>query len=128
MFDTINMTVLLFCALYYALFSGISMAVTDLLLSKIHKGIVRRLLKNIIVHFLTGFVISTFMAIFVRFLIAVTFFEGVECGFYVWLGIIIPTSLNQQLLDKRSWSHFAVYKVFQLVALCVIGGLLTIWR
>ncbi len=128
MFSTLNYTVLLICSIYYSLFSGLSTAVKLLLLSSENRGFIARLLKSMFVHLLTGFVISIFMAFLVRFFIAITFLEGVESGFLVWAGIVIPMSLNQQFSDKRSWSHFAVDKVFQLIALCVIGGLLTVWR
>lgn len=59
---------------------------------------------------------------------AMTFWEGAQLGFWLWLGLVAPVKLNDLLFSGRSQKMFLIDAGFYLTALILMGGLLAIYR
>lgn len=59
---------------------------------------------------------------------AMTFWEGAQLGFWLWLGLAAPIKLNDILFGGRSQKIFLIEAGFYFVALILMGGLLAVWR
>jgi hypothetical protein len=59
---------------------------------------------------------------------AQTVFEGIQGGFWVWLGFIATTALNGVLWEKKSWNFYGITAGYYLVSLCLMGAILTLWQ
>jgi hypothetical protein len=58
---------------------------------------------------------------------ATTLMDGIVTGFWMWLGFIATTSLNPVLWEKKSWTLFGINAGYYLVALALMGVVLTMW-
>ena len=57
-----------------------------------------------------------------------TFMEGLQAGFWIWLGFIATTALNGVLWEKKSWNYYGITAGYYLVSLCLMGVILTLWQ
>lgn len=58
---------------------------------------------------------------------ATTVVRGVQTGFWMWLGLIVPVQLGSVLWDEKSWKYFAITTGYQFVLLLIFGALLATW-
>ena len=86
------------------------------------------LLRILGVHLVVGAIISVVLAMMVRFMLAITFLEGMECGFWLWLGFVMTLGLKQVLMEKYPLKRFLIHCGHALIAMAVMGGILTIWQ
>lgn len=54
--------------------------------------------------------------------------EGVKLGFWIWLGFVAPTMLNSVLYEDKSWNLYWINAGYYLVALVIMGGVLSSWK
>lgn len=54
--------------------------------------------------------------------------EGVELGFWIWLGFIVTTFFSGYLWEKKTFNVFLINIGFQLISLLFLGAFLTYWR
>jgi len=59
---------------------------------------------------------------------AETLMEGIQGGFWIWLGFIATTALNGVLWEKKSWNFYGITAGYYLVSLCLMGVILTLWQ
>ncbi len=52
---------------------------------------------------------------------------GLMCGFWNWLGFIVPLSMGSVLWDGKPWKLFLINVGYQLVALLAMGCILAVW-
>jgi len=56
------------------------------------------------------------------------FSNGVMIGFWVWLGFVVTTVIPGYLYEGRPKLLYFIFILYQLVAICLMGGLLAIWK
>jgi len=52
---------------------------------------------------------------------------GLQTGFWNWLGFIVPVSLTSVLWEGKSWKLWLLNNGYNLVTLCAMGVLLSLW-
>lgn len=72
---------------------------------------------------LTAYVLSHF----VDYATANTVGEGMQAGFWAWLGFVVPVQLGSVLWDGKSGKYFAIVAGYYLVQLVVFGAVLATW-
>ncbi len=81
--------------------------------------------------YLISFGVSLIMAYVLAHVLAafkaVTVWEGLQGGFWSWLGFVIMGGLGAVLFEGRRLSLFVLYSGYILVALLGMGVILTIW-
>lgn len=80
------------------------------------------------VAFVTGFVISFVLALFVKNLNATTFQEGACVGFWAWLGFMATTHVSGVLWEKKPLKLYVIYTTLLLVFMLSAGGILGMWQ
>ena len=53
---------------------------------------------------------------------------GIQGGFWVWLGFVLPLRYGDKLWDGKKFRFVAVDLAYYLVLLCIIGIILSIWK
>jgi hypothetical protein len=77
--------------------------------------------------FLTSLVMAYVMAHIVRYAEASTFQEGMQGGFWVWLGFVATVTMGPILWEGKPWKLWYLNAGYYLAALLVMGGILTVW-
>ena len=67
------------------------------------------------------------LAHFVAYVDATTFGGGAVLAFWVWLGFMVPLSLNDVLWGGKSFKLFLLNAAHHLIALIVAAGILAVW-
>ncbi len=79
------------------------------------------------INFLLLLLMAFVLAHFVDYAQATTFIEGVQAGFWVWLGFIATVSLGSVLWEGRPIQVYLINAGYQLVSLVMMGIILTLW-
>ena len=72
-------------------------------------------------------IMSYVLAHFVQIAQAVTFGQGMQLGFWIWLGFVVTSFLNSVLWEGKSWQLYALNISHYLVVLVLAGGILAAW-
>ena len=71
-------------------------------------------------------------ALFIRGLHAYTAVEGMQVGFWAWLGFLFPVVLGASLFRGKEkdlvWSLFLIQAGHSLAGMLVMGAILGMWR
>ena len=78
--------------------------------------------------FIASLLMAFVLSHFVQYLTAQTFSEGMQAGFWIWLGFIVPVLLGGVLWEGKSLKFYLINIAYWLVNLIIIGGLLAVWR
>ena len=54
--------------------------------------------------------------------------RGVAIGLLLWIGIVGPTTLTTYMYETRPMMLFAINEFYPLVGLCLMGGVLGVWK
>lgn len=73
-------------------------------------------------------IMSYVLAVFINYMKATTLTEGAVAGFLAWTGFVATTSGIRTLFENRSGKLYILNNAYQLIALVVMGILLTLWR
>jgi hypothetical protein len=73
-------------------------------------------------------IVSTVLAHLVVLVGITDWMGGIELSAGLWLGFAVPVMLNQVLWEKKSWQLFGFNAVYQLLSLCIMGVILSVWR
>lgn len=79
------------------------------------------------INFLLLLLMAFVLAHFVDYAQATTFIEGVQAGFWVWLGFIATVSLGSVLWEGKPIQVYLINAGYQLVSLVMMGIILTLW-
>lgn len=118
-------------ALWYSplLFGNLWMKLSGLTHEKINKmkreGKVGR---SYLLTFIATLVGAYVLAHFVSYVGAQGFWNGVQLGFWAWLGFMVPITLNDFLWGDRSFKLFLLNACHHLVAIVVMAGILSVWK
>lgn len=74
--------------------------------------------------FLTAWV----LAYMVDYTLAVTWLEGAQTAFWLWLGLQLPLLLQGKLFENKKMELIYINGSYQLVALLIQGAILAAWR
>lgn len=83
--------------------------------------------KELSINFLISLVGAYVMAHFVQIAQVVTFWQGVQLGFWIWFGFLVPSLINPLLWEKKPWNYFVVNAGYYLVLLMLSGGIFAEW-
>jgi hypothetical protein len=72
-------------------------------------------------------VMSYVLAHFVDYVGAVTFGEGMQVGFWSWLGFVATILLGSVLWEGKPIKLYLLNAIHWLVVLMLMGGILTVW-
>ncbi|MEK7582906.1 MAG: DUF1761 domain-containing protein [Patescibacteria group bacterium] len=53
---------------------------------------------------------------------------GIQGGFWVWLGFVLPLKYGDKLWGGKKFKFVAVDLAYYLVLLCVMGIILSVWK
>ncbi|MBR9699314.1 DUF1761 domain-containing protein [Candidatus Woesearchaeota archaeon] len=72
-------------------------------------------------------VMAYVLALFIAYTSAITFVQGMQTGFWLWLGFIVTVQFGQVLWEKKKFQLFLLNTAYNLVGMLVMGGILAIW-
>ncbi|MBS3127003.1 DUF1761 domain-containing protein [Candidatus Woesearchaeota archaeon] len=78
-------------------------------------------------NFVAVLVMAYVLAHTVQYAQAATVFEGVQAGFWVWLGFIATVLLGSVLWEGKPWKLYLLNAAHYFVSLVVMGVILTLW-
>ena len=78
--------------------------------------------------FVVAFIQVYVMAHFVFYTDAKDYVGGLQAGFWLWLGFVATTSMNEVLFAKKPIMLWKINNGFSLLALLVSGVILAVWR
>lgn len=67
------------------------------------------------------------LAHFVYYVGALTIGQGMQAGFWLWLGFVAPTLSVVALTKGQTWKAYLIDILFPLIALIVMAGILANW-
>jgi hypothetical protein len=77
---------------------------------------------------LLALVMSYVLANIVGFSGAATFGDGMQTGFWVWLGFVATATANAVLYERKTWAWYRITIGYYLVSLVLMGGILAAWQ
>ncbi len=77
---------------------------------------------------LATLVMAYVLAHFANYMNAKSVSDGLQLGFWVWLGFIATSSLSPSNFENRPWGLYYIFVANQLVTLLVMGAILAVWR
>ena len=77
--------------------------------------------------FLGALTMSYVLAHFIDYAGAATIPQGIQAGFWVWLGFIAPVTLGSVLWDNKPWKLWFLNNGYYLISLVIMGGILASW-
>ena len=83
----------------------------------------------------TGYVVTTIgaliqayvLSLFVRYAGATTAVDGVQVGFWLWLGFTAVTMASNNVFAGRPWKLWKIDSGYFLAVLLINGALLAVW-
>ncbi len=87
----------------------------------------RRATKSYVILFIAGLIMSFVLAHFIDYVGAVTVWNGVTTGFWLWLGFVAATNIMGTLFEGRSKKLYAINTGYYLMTLVVMGVILAVW-
>jgi len=67
------------------------------------------------------------LAIFIGYLNITTVAGGLQIGFWIWLGFVIPVNAGAYLWESRPLKLYLINNGYHLVAMLLMGAVLAIW-
>ncbi len=77
--------------------------------------------------FIGALVMSYVLAIFIFYIHATSFSQGVQVGFWLWVGFVATTSSGSYLFEGRSPKIYIINNGYNLLALMMMGALLAVF-
>jgi len=87
----------------------------------------KRATPSYIINFVAALLMAFVLAHFVDYAQAATFIEGLQAGFWVWLGFVATISLGSVLWENKPVTLYAINAGYQLVNLLIMGVILALW-
>lgn len=103
------------------------MALSGINPDKIDAAKAKGMQKLYMLAFIGALVMSYVFAHFIDFAEAATIAEGMQAGFWSWLGFIAPVTLSSVLWEGKPWKLYILNNAYYLVVLLIIGPILAVW-
>ncbi len=78
--------------------------------------------------FIGSLVVAYILAHFVIYMGAFVFTDGMQTGFWIWLGFIAPVLLGSVLWEGKPIKYYLINISYWLVNIVLIGGILAVWK
>jgi len=77
--------------------------------------------------FVAALIMSYVLASFVDFARSTAVIEGMQVGFWLWLGFVATTMVNGVIWEGKPFKLYAINAGYLLVSMMVMGGILVAW-
>ena len=116
-------------SLWYSpiLFGNIWMKAGGLTLKDMEKAKKKGMGKLYFAAFIGALVIAFILAHFVQYVTANNFVEGMQTGFWLWLGFVAPVLLGSVLWENKPVKYYIINVAYWFVNLILMGGILAAW-
>ena len=116
-------------ALWYSplLFGKLWMKLSGMTEKQLNEAKKKGMGKMYFVAFIGVLLMSYVLAHFVDYTDSRTFVQGMQTGFWLWLGFIIPILIGSVLWENKSFKFYLLNIIHYLVVLFVMGGILAVW-
>ena len=78
--------------------------------------------------FVLALLMAYVLAQFARYLDVNSAIQGIQLGFWVWLGFVVTVGANSILFERRPAKLYWINMGYYLVQLFVMGLILALWR
>ena len=78
--------------------------------------------------FVCSFVLVYILAHFVQYTKANGVLDGMQTGFWLWLGFVATTQLPTVIFEQRKLGLYLINVGYQLVACLICGAILAVWK
>lgn len=78
--------------------------------------------------FVTSFVLCYILAHFVQYTKATSALNGMQTGFWLWLGFVATTQFPTVIFEQRKLGLYLLNVGYQLTACLICGALLAVWK
>mgnify|MGYP001593097774 CR=1 FL=1 len=85
-------------------------------------------LRGYLINFVATFVVAAVLAHVVYFLNVVDWQEGLETGFWMWLGFVVTVQLGGVLWEGKKFALFLLNTGYNLASLLAMGVILAVWQ
>lgn len=110
-----------------ALFGGMWMQLSGTTEKDMQKAKQKGMTKQIAGQFIATLVTAYVLAHFVRYVNAMSWTDGVQAGFWLWLGFVAPLMLGIVLWEGKPFKLYLLKIAHELVTLCVMGAIVAAW-
>ena len=83
--------------------------------------------KTMVAAFIAALVTSYVLAYFLHMINAMTWVDGIQAGFWLWLGFVAPLMLGMVLWEGKPFKLYVLNAAHHLVSLMVMGAILARW-
>lgn len=80
-----------------------------------------------ILTFVSALIMSYVLAHFVDYTMSTTAIQGVETGFWLWLGFVATTGMINFVWQNKHRNLYVIDNGYHLVSLMVMGAILAMW-
>ncbi len=115
-------------AWYSVLFGKAWMKLMKIDVKKVEKAQKKGMGKSYMIMSVAALLMSYILAHFIKYTGSVTAIEGLQAGFWLWLGFIATVMVNSVLWEERPWKLYLLNVVYYLVSLLGMGVILASWR
>ncbi len=78
---------------------------------------------------LLGALLSAYiLAHFVAYTASVGALEGIQTGFWLWLGFVFPAHLGIKLFENRPWNWLLIASSYSAISLMLMGAIIASWK
>ena len=112
---------------YGPLFGKVWMQLMKIDKKKMEEAKKKGMAKSYIIMFIGLIIMNYILAHFVSYAQAKTAVEGMQLGFWIWLGFIATVMLSSVLWEGRPVKLYLINVAHYLVALLVSGAILAVW-
>ncbi len=111
-------------ALWYApsFFGKAWMKLTGLSVESLEQAKKAGMAKSYLFMFLSSLLMGYILALFLGG--AATVFNGLQAGFWLWLGFVATTSLGSVLFEKQPFGLYAIHNGYHLASLLAMGAII----
>ena len=81
-----------------------------------------------IVAIISAAVTAYVLAHFIFYVGAISIGNGLQAGFWGWLGFFATTQAMHNAFEGRGWNLFFIQAGYHLVQLLIIGAMLAVWQ
>ena len=116
-------------ALWYSLLFGKSWTkLMGFSAKDIEKTKKKSMAKTYLIGFVAQLILAYVLANFVIYADAKTFSEGIQVGFFIWLGFVATISLGMILWENKPIKLYLINTGYWLVSLIIQGMILSVWQ
>lgn len=116
-------------ALWYSpvLFGNLWMKLSNMSKKDLDKSKQKGMAKSYILNFVGNLVIAYVLAHIVKYAQATTLMEGIQTGFWMWLGFAATITLGAVLWEGKSWKSYLLSNAYELISFIIMTVILTLW-